>query len=154
MSLIVRTIVKKRDGGELTREEIEFFIRGLTDDSIPDYQVSAWAMAVLLNGMTPRETTDLALAMANSGEVLGSSDAATVRAMVEEHVARTGSDRAAAILADWANMLPRFVKVMPMDYQRVLQALERAKAAGLSGDEALAAAFEENSHDAARLGGS
>jgi glutamate synthase (ferredoxin) len=43
---------------------------------------------------------------------------------------------------------------MPMDYKRVLQALERAKAAGLSGDEALAAAFEENSHAAARLGGS
>ena len=45
----------------------------------------------------------------------------------------------------------KFVKVMPMDYKRVLQALERAKAAGLSGDEAMAAAFEENSHDAARL---
>ncbi|HEY5976019.1 MAG TPA: glutamate synthase-related protein, partial [Geobacteraceae bacterium] len=87
-------------------------------------------------------------------EQLGSSDAATVRAMVEEHVARTGSVRAAAILADWAGFLPKFVKVMPMDYQRVLLALERAKAAGLSGDEALAAAFEENSHDEARLGGS
>jgi glutamate synthase (ferredoxin) len=87
-------------------------------------------------------------------EQLGSTDAATVRAMVEQHAALTGSARATAILADWAGFLPRFVKVMPTDYQRVLLALERARAAGLSGDEALAAAFEENSHDAARLGGS
>lgn len=66
----VEIIVKKRDKAELGREEIEFFVEGLTNGTIPDYQVSAWAMAVLLNGMTPRETTDLTLAMAHSGEVL------------------------------------------------------------------------------------
>jgi pyrimidine-nucleoside phosphorylase len=66
----VDLIVKKRDRGEMTREEIDFFVRGFTSGEIPDYQASAWAMAVLLNGMTPRETTDLALAMAHSGEVL------------------------------------------------------------------------------------
>jgi thymidine phosphorylase len=53
----VDIIIKKRDRGELTREEIDFFIRGFTQDEIPDYQAAAWAMAVLLNGMTPRETT-------------------------------------------------------------------------------------------------
>lgn len=66
----VDIIIKKRDGDELTREEIEFFVRGFTTGEILEYQVSAWAMAVLLKGMTPRETTDLTLAMANSGQVL------------------------------------------------------------------------------------
>jgi pyrimidine-nucleoside phosphorylase len=66
----VDIIIKKRDHLELTREEIEFFVQGLTHNEIPDYQVSAWAMAVLLNGMTPRETTDLTLSMAGSGEIL------------------------------------------------------------------------------------
>jgi pyrimidine-nucleoside phosphorylase len=63
----VDIIVKKRDRGELTKEEIEFFIRGYTDGEIPDYQASALIMAILLNGMTDREITDLTLAMAYSG---------------------------------------------------------------------------------------
>ncbi len=63
-------IIKKRDKQELTPEEIRFFIKGYTDGSIADYQVSAWAMAVLLNGMNPAETTELTLAMAQSGETL------------------------------------------------------------------------------------
>ncbi len=63
-------IKKKRDGAELTPAEIGFFIQGLTEGTIPDYQVSAWAMAVYFQGMTDRETRDLALAMANSGEMV------------------------------------------------------------------------------------
>jgi len=66
----IDVIVKKRDRNELTREEIEFFIQGYAKGEIPDYQAAAFAMAVLLNGMNPRETTDLTLAMADSGEVL------------------------------------------------------------------------------------
>lgn len=66
----VDIIIKKRDKGELTRDEIDFFVQGFVKGDIPDYQVSAWAMAVLLNGMTPRETADLTLAMAYSGRVL------------------------------------------------------------------------------------
>jgi pyrimidine-nucleoside phosphorylase len=66
----VDVVSKKRDGGELTAEEIEFFISGFTRGEIPDYQAAAWAMAVLLNGMTPRESTDLTMAMVNSGEQL------------------------------------------------------------------------------------
>ncbi len=66
----VDIIVKKRDGSELTQEEINFFVQGFVRGEIPDYQVSAWAMAVVLNGMTPRETTDLTLAMVHSGSVL------------------------------------------------------------------------------------
>ncbi len=66
----VDIIIKKRDRKVLSREEIEFFVRGFTRGEIPDYQVAAWAMAVMLNGMTEQETTDLTLAMAYSGEVL------------------------------------------------------------------------------------
>lgn len=66
----VDIIIKKRDGGELTREEIRFFVEGITRGEVQDYQVSAWAMAVLLRGMTPRETAELTLAMADSGERL------------------------------------------------------------------------------------
>lgn len=66
----VDIIIKKRDQQELTSEEINFFIRGFTQGDIPDYQATAFAMAVLLNGMTSRETTDLTLAMANSGSVM------------------------------------------------------------------------------------
>src|SRR5512141_911415 len=66
----VDIIIKKRDQGILTREEIEFFVQGFVKGDIPDYQVSAWAMAVLLNGMTPQETTDLTLSMVQSGRIL------------------------------------------------------------------------------------
>ncbi len=66
----VDIIVKKRDGGELTPEEIEFFVQGFTRGEIPDYQVAAWAMAVYWRGMTDAETTALTLAMARSGEML------------------------------------------------------------------------------------
>jgi pyrimidine-nucleoside phosphorylase len=66
----VDIIIKKREKGELTREEIDFFVQGFVKGDIADYQVSAWAMAVLLNGMTPRETTDLTLAIVNSGRTL------------------------------------------------------------------------------------
>ncbi|MBN2387115.1 MAG: thymidine phosphorylase [Anaerolineales bacterium] len=79
----VDIIIKKRDRQELSRAEIEFFVKGLTDGSIPDYQVSAWAMAVLLNGMTPQETTDLTLAMAHSGDVLDLSG--LVEIAVDKH---------------------------------------------------------------------
>ena len=66
----VDIIINKRDKKQLTTAEIEFFVRGFTNGEIPDYQASAFAMAVMLNGMTPRETTDLTLAMAHSGQVL------------------------------------------------------------------------------------
>ena len=79
----VDIIIKKRDKGELTREEIEFFVQGFTRGEIADYQVSAWAMAVLLNGMTARETADLTLALAHSGEMVDLSD--VVEIAVDKH---------------------------------------------------------------------
>lgn len=66
----VDIIIKKRDKKELTSDEIDFFVHGFTVGDIPDYQASAFAMAVMLNGMTAFETADLTLAMARSGQVL------------------------------------------------------------------------------------
>jgi len=66
----VDIIARKRDRQVLTREEIEYFVRGFVRDEIPDYQASAWAMAVVLNGMNLQEISDLTLAMAYSGEVI------------------------------------------------------------------------------------
>lgn len=79
----VDVIIRKRDKGELTRDEIRFFVNGIATGRIPDYQTASWAMAVLLNGMTPREVTDLTLAIAQSGEVLDMSD--VVKIAVDKH---------------------------------------------------------------------
>ena len=66
----IAIIEKKRDGGELTTEEIRVFVNALVRGEIPDYQAAAWCMAVYLNGMSKREIIDLTLAMAESGDVL------------------------------------------------------------------------------------
>ena len=63
-------IKNKRDNKELTKEEIEFFVKGYTDGSIPDYQASALTMAIFFNGMTEKETATLTLAMAESGDMV------------------------------------------------------------------------------------
>jgi pyrimidine-nucleoside phosphorylase len=63
-------IIAKRDGEELSTEQIRYFIEGYTSGAISEEQASSLAMAILLNGMSDRETTDLTLAMANSGETL------------------------------------------------------------------------------------
>lgn len=79
----VDIIIKKRDREELTREEIEYFISGFTRGEIPDYQAAAWAMAVVLNGMSLREISDLTLAMAFSGETIDLSN--VVKIAVDKH---------------------------------------------------------------------
>ncbi len=79
----VDIIEKKRDGLELTPEEIRFFVEGFTRGEIPDYQAAAFLMAVYFRGMTPRETAELTLAMAYSGRVLDLHDIAPV--VVDKH---------------------------------------------------------------------
>ena len=64
--------------------------------------------------------------------------------MIQRHQTYTQSALAAKILADWNKFVPKFVKVMPTDYKRVLESLKKVKAQGLTGDEAILAAFEEN----------
>ncbi len=79
----VEIIEKKRDGLALSKDEIDFFVRGFVSGDVPDYQASAWAMAILLQGMTARETADLTLAMAASGDQIDLSD--VVDLAVDKH---------------------------------------------------------------------
>lgn len=82
----VDLIAKKRDGGEHTRDELNFLVRGMVDGSIPDYQLAAWAMAVYFQGMTDAEATALTLAMAESGDTLDLHDAVPSGAtIVDKH---------------------------------------------------------------------
>jgi glutamate synthase (ferredoxin) len=76
-----------------------------------------------------------------------------IRQMIHRHGQYTRSQRAFKILALWEEMTPKFVKVMPMDYKRMLQSIKRIEQAGLSGEEAVMAAFEDNAKDVARVGG-
>src|SRR6059058_4158115 len=79
----VDLIRKKRDGNPLTTEEIDCFIAGYMREQIPDYQMSAWLMAVYWRGMNARETSDLTLAMARSGQELHVRD--TIAPVVDKH---------------------------------------------------------------------
>ncbi len=67
---IVEIIAKKRDGHELTHDELQYFVQGYTRGEIPDYQASAWCMAVVLKGMTPAEATAYTMLLAQSGDML------------------------------------------------------------------------------------
>ena len=86
-------------------------------------------------------------------EPVGEDDAEELREMIERHLEHPGSGVARALLSDWSASLDRFVKVIPKDYKRMLAHISRARESGLSGDEALMAAFEENKRDLARVSG-
>ncbi len=89
-------IQKKRDGGELTPEEICFFIDGYVNGTIPDYQASALCMAIWFRGMTPAETTALTLAIRDSGEVLSSFEHGGVR--VDKHSTGGVGDKTSLVI--------------------------------------------------------
>ncbi|PKG21889.1 pyrimidine-nucleoside phosphorylase [Niallia nealsonii] len=80
---MVDLIEKKRDGNELAEQEISFIINGYTDESIPDYQMSAFTMAVFFQGMTEKERADLTMAMVHSGDVIDLSEIAGIK--VDKH---------------------------------------------------------------------
>ena len=86
-------------------------------------------------------------------EQLDDEDAVELRSLIERHIDYTKSEWAQRILDDWSTMRGQFVKVMPRDYKRVLEALEAVKSTGMTGEEAEMAAFEENIRDAARVAG-
>ena len=95
--LVTDLIRRKRDGAELERAEIEFLVNGYTRDSIPDYQVSAWLMAVLLRGMTRAELAALTESMLNSGEVLGFPELPAPK--VDKHSTGGVGDKTSLIIA-------------------------------------------------------
>ncbi len=94
---IVNIIDKKRLNGELTKEEIDFFINEYTQGNIPDYQASSLLMAICINGMNSRETVDFTMAMANSGETLDLSDIS--EDIVDKHSTGGVGDKVTLILA-------------------------------------------------------
>jgi pyrimidine-nucleoside phosphorylase len=92
----VDVIARKRDGAELSTEEINFFIKSFTEGTTPDYQAAAWLMAVYLRGMSRRETIDLTMAMVHSGEVLNLSDVLPVS--VDKHSSGGVGDKTSLIV--------------------------------------------------------
>jgi glutamate synthase (ferredoxin) len=78
---------------------------------------------------------------------------AALKALIERHHSLTGSRRAREVLDAWEARVPQFLRVVPRDYQRMLSCIRRAHEQGLTGDEAIMVAFEENAHDLARVGG-
>ncbi|WP_456266067.1 MULTISPECIES: pyrimidine-nucleoside phosphorylase [unclassified Bacillus (in: firmicutes)] len=94
---MVDIIAKKRDGKELTSEEISFFVKGYTDGTIPDYQASALAMAIFFQDMTDQERADLTLAMANSGDTIDLSAIDGIK--VDKHSTGGVGDTTTLVLA-------------------------------------------------------
>ncbi|HVR00774.1 MAG TPA: glutamate synthase large subunit [Polyangia bacterium] len=91
--------------------------------------------------------------MVGLGKVDDAEEQRQLRALVQRHAELTGSKRARELLDAWTQVLPSFVRVMPHDYKRVLEAQKKMLETGMSQAEAEMAAFELNSHDLARLGG-
>ena len=81
-------------------------------------------------------------------------DVAEVQELLRKFYESTGSDRPRRMLQRWEEHRPKFVKVYPNDYRRVVETQKRYKLKGLSDEDAVMAAFEENAHDLARVGGS
>src|SRR5262245_47045729 len=97
---VVDVIARKRDGCALSREEIQFFIEGVSQGALPDYQASALLMAIVLQGMTVDETSWLTDAMARSGQRVDLSDIPGVK--VGKHSTGGVGDKVSIVLAPLA----------------------------------------------------
>src|ERR1044071_2025540 len=106
----VDIIAKKRDGRELTRDEIRFVISGYTAGNIADYQMSALLMAIFLRGMTPEETFVLTDAMLHSGEVIDFSHLG--RPCIDKHSTGGVGDKTSLVIAPVVAAAGVFVPMM------------------------------------------
>lgn len=86
-------------------------------------------------------------------ETLDDENQVELKLMIKKHLEYTGSDMARAILESWSEAIKKFIKVIPNDYKRMMENIKKAEESGLSGDEALMAAFEANKSDLARVSG-
>lgn len=93
---MLELLTKKRDNQPLSKKEIEFIIKGYTNDTIPDYQMSALLMAIYFNGMTDQESTDLAIAMMHSGDVFDLTDIKGIK--VDKHSTGGVGDKVTLVL--------------------------------------------------------
>jgi len=93
--------------------------------------------------------------MVNLYKLIECEDAeiADLKALIEKHAQLTGSVRARRILDQWQSYLPKFVKVFPKDYERMLNQIKKVELQGFTGEEAMQAAFEANAKDLSRVGG-
>jgi pyrimidine-nucleoside phosphorylase len=113
--IVAELIRKKRDGGELSQSEIQNLVKGFSDSSIPDYQISAWLMSVFLKGMSDAEVVHLTKAMRDSGEIfdwadlLGADGAARV---ADKHSTGGVGDKVSVMLAPLASCLGLKVPMM------------------------------------------
>ncbi len=96
----VDIIARKRDGMVLSAEEIEFLIQGFSQGTIPDYQISAWFMAVVWRGMQRQETVDLTMAIVRSGQQLDLQDVAPF--VVDKHSTGGVGDKTTLVVAPLA----------------------------------------------------
>jgi glutamate synthase (ferredoxin) len=91
--------------------------------------------------------------MVEIGALEEPEEIAAVKAMIEKHLHYSGSARAEQVLDGWDKAVKQFVRVMPRDYKRMLACIARAHEQGLTGDDAIMEAFEENARDLSRVGG-
>ena len=158
--------LEMRTGPALFRHWIEH-VRGLTgsvygrrlyevmrywDEDHPEWDAAERDFAAAWRSQ-PKWVVSRALKSVGPNATLVADEIEAVWKMIQRHQSYTHSARAASILATWQQMIPKFVKVMPKDYKRMLQHMRKMKEQGLSGEDAVMAAFEANARDEARIGG-
>ena len=129
-----------RRGDHLFQAPLSYYSRAAKWDLSPGYESGDFASRVNKQ-------------MVGVEKLESAKEIAEVKQLVQKHHDYTKSPRAKALLDSWDQTVPKFVKVLPKDYKRMLACIDRAQSQGLTGDEAIMAAFEENARDLSRVGG-
>jgi len=124
----------------------ELFVRGMAGER---FAVRNSGVDAVVNAFLRKVNAQ----MVEVGRVEDPEESDALKQLIQRHIAATGSEHAQRIIDAWPTTLSKFMRVIPKDYKRVLACIKRAHDQGLSGDEAIMAAFEENSRDLSRVGG-